>query len=77
MCCVSIPPQSTALYQAKEKLKAIDRANKGALSVEQLIKYAHRISATNSVAAPLTWAPGKVSRFEMFASFSVFRLVNS
>ncbi|KAJ8030991.1 Mediator of RNA polymerase II transcription subunit 4 [Holothuria leucospilota] len=53
---------STALYQAKEKLKAIGRANKGALSVEQLIKYAHRISATNSVAAPLTWAPGDPRR---------------
>ncbi|XP_071839494.1 mediator of RNA polymerase II transcription subunit 4-like [Apostichopus japonicus] len=53
---------STALYQAKEKLKAIDRANKGALSVEQLIKYAHRISATNSVAAPQTWTAGDPRR---------------
>ncbi|XP_033638303.1 mediator of RNA polymerase II transcription subunit 4-like isoform X1 [Asterias rubens] len=53
---------ATAIYQAKEKLKAIDRANKGAISAEELIKYAHRISATNAVSAPLSWAPGDTRR---------------
>ncbi|XP_022088183.1 mediator of RNA polymerase II transcription subunit 4-like [Acanthaster planci] len=53
---------ATAIYQAKEKLKAIDRANKGAISAEELIKYAHRISATNAVSAPLTWAQGDARR---------------
>ncbi|XP_071503941.1 mediator of RNA polymerase II transcription subunit 4-like [Diadema antillarum] len=53
---------ATAIYQAKEKLKAIKQAKKGAISSEELIKYAHRISATNAVAAPLTWAPGDPRR---------------
>ena len=52
-------PQAQAIYQAREKLKAIDRAKKGAISADELIKYAHRISATNAVSAPLTWAPGQ------------------
>ncbi|XP_041483271.1 mediator of RNA polymerase II transcription subunit 4-like isoform X2 [Lytechinus variegatus] len=53
---------ATAIYQAKEKLKAIKQAKKGAISSEELIKYAHRISATNAVAAPLTWEPGDPRR---------------
>ncbi|XP_038049895.1 mediator of RNA polymerase II transcription subunit 4-like [Patiria miniata] len=53
---------ATAIYQAKEKLKAIDKANKGAISAEELIKYAHRISATNAVSAPLSWAQGDARR---------------
>ncbi|XP_072049547.1 mediator of RNA polymerase II transcription subunit 4-like [Amphiura filiformis] len=51
-----------AIYQAKEKLKAIDKAKKGAISADELIKYAHRISATNAVSAPLSWAPGDPRR---------------
>lgn len=31
----------------------------GAISSEEIIKYAHRISASNAVCAPLTWVPGK------------------
>ncbi|XP_057388712.1 mediator of RNA polymerase II transcription subunit 4 isoform X5 [Balaenoptera acutorostrata] len=51
--------QATAVYQAKEKLKSIEKARKGAVSSEEIIKYAHRISASNAVCAPLTWVPGK------------------
>ncbi|XP_077987615.1 mediator of RNA polymerase II transcription subunit 4-like [Glandiceps talaboti] len=53
---------ATAIYQAKEKLKTIDQADKNSVEVDHLIKYAHHISATNSVAAPLTWAPGDPRR---------------
>nr|XP_044995149.1 mediator of RNA polymerase II transcription subunit 4-like [Jaculus jaculus] len=54
--------QATAVYQAKEKLKSIEKARKGAISSEELIKYAHRISASNAVCAPLTWVPGDPRR---------------
>ncbi|NP_001088367.1 mediator of RNA polymerase II transcription subunit 4 [Xenopus laevis] len=53
---------ATAVYQAKEKLKSIDKARKGVISSEELIKYAHRISASNAVCAPLTWVPGDPRR---------------
>ncbi|KAM4698902.1 mediator of RNA polymerase II transcription subunit 4 [Discoglossus pictus] len=53
---------ATAVYQAKEKLKSINNARKGAISSEELIKYAHRISASNAVCAPLTWVPGDPRR---------------
>lgn len=46
------------MYQAKQKLNAINQANKRTISSEDLIKFAHRISADNSVAAPSTWALG-------------------
>ncbi len=51
--------QSTAIYQAKQKLKAIHQATKRKISADELIKYAHKISASNAVAAPPTWGPGK------------------
>ncbi|XP_043847562.1 mediator of RNA polymerase II transcription subunit 4 isoform X3 [Dromiciops gliroides] len=54
--------KATAVYQAKEKLKSIDKARKGAISSEEIIKYAHRISASNAVCAPLTWVPGDPRR---------------
>ncbi|XP_077392568.1 mediator of RNA polymerase II transcription subunit 4 [Festucalex cinctus] len=53
---------ATAVYQAKEKLKSIERARKGSISSEELIKYAHRISASNAVCAPLNWLPGDPRR---------------
>ncbi|XP_051938014.1 mediator of RNA polymerase II transcription subunit 4 [Hippocampus zosterae] len=53
---------ATAVYQAKEKLKSIARARKGSISSEELIKYAHRISASNAVCAPLNWLPGDPRR---------------
>uniref|UniRef100_A0A8D0L7Y4 Mediator of RNA polymerase II transcription subunit 4 n=1 Tax=Sphenodon punctatus TaxID=8508 RepID=A0A8D0L7Y4_SPHPU len=34
----------------------------GAISSEEIIKYAHRISASNAVCAPLTWVPGDPRR---------------
>lgn len=65
---------ATAIFQAKQKLNAIARANKQAISSEELIKYAHRISASNTVAAPLTWQQGDPRRpyptdFEMRSGF--------
>uniref|UniRef100_A0ACB8GES3 Mediator of RNA polymerase II transcription subunit 4 n=1 Tax=Sphaerodactylus townsendi TaxID=933632 RepID=A0ACB8GES3_9SAUR len=53
---------ATAVYQAKEKLKSIEKARKGSVSSEEIIKYAHRISASNAVCAPLTWVPGDPRR---------------
>uniref|UniRef100_A0A6J0VCD5 Mediator of RNA polymerase II transcription subunit 4 n=1 Tax=Pogona vitticeps TaxID=103695 RepID=A0A6J0VCD5_9SAUR len=53
---------ATAVYQAKEKLKSVEKARKGAISSEEIIKYAHRISASNAVCAPLTWVPGDPRR---------------
>ncbi|XP_002740664.1 mediator of RNA polymerase II transcription subunit 4-like [Saccoglossus kowalevskii] len=53
---------ATAIYQAKEKLKAIEQASTHSIPVDDLIKYAHHISATNSVTAPMSWAPGDPRR---------------
>lgn len=65
---------STAIYQARQKLDAIEKANNKKISSEELIKFAHRISASNAVAAPPTWAPGDPRRpyptdFEMRHGF--------
>lgn len=65
---------STAIYQAKKKLNGIQQANKKKVSSEELIKFAHRISASNAVASPPTWAPGDPRRpyptdFEMRLGF--------
>ena len=49
---------SSAIYQAKQKLSGINQANKHKISSEELIKYAHKISASNAVAAPPTWTQG-------------------
>ena len=56
--------QSNAIYQAKQKLTAIGQANKRRISSEELIKYAHKISASNAVAAPPTWCQGKLLNFK-------------
>ncbi|XP_033225054.1 mediator of RNA polymerase II transcription subunit 4 [Belonocnema kinseyi] len=53
---------ATAIYQAKQKLQSISRANKRPVSSEELIKFAHRISASNAVCAPLTWQQGDPRR---------------
>lgn len=53
---------STAIYQAKQKLDQMTKAQQRAVSSEELIKFAHRISATNAVAAPLNWIPGDPRR---------------
>lgn len=53
---------ATAIYQAKQKLQSIARANKRPVCSEDLIKFAHRISASNAVCAPLTWQQGDPRR---------------
>ncbi|MCL4162155.1 UNVERIFIED_CONTAM: hypothetical protein GTU68_065177 [Idotea baltica] len=53
---------SIALYQARQKLDSISRANKRPVNSEDLIKYAHRISSTYSVAAPTNWQQGDPRR---------------
>lgn len=53
---------STAIYQANLKLQSISKANKRPVSSEELIKFAHRISASNAVCAPLTWQQGDPRR---------------
>lgn len=53
---------STAIYQANQKLQSIARASKRPVSSEELIKFAHRISASNAVCAPLTWQQGDPRR---------------
>lgn len=53
---------SQALFQAKKKLTAINQASKGMVSSEDLIKYAHRISSSNAVEAPVSWMPGDPRR---------------
>lgn len=53
---------STAIYQANQKLQSISRANKRPVPSEELIKFAHRISASNAVCAPITWQQGDPRR---------------
>ncbi|WAR27773.1 MED4-like protein [Mya arenaria] len=53
---------STAIFQAKQKLEAINKASDRRISSEELIKFAHRISASNAVEAPPTWQPGDPRR---------------
>lgn len=53
---------STAIFQANQKLQSIAKANKRPVPSEELIKFAHRISASNAVCAPLTWQQGDPRR---------------
>lgn len=53
---------STAIFQARQKLASIAKANKRPVSSEELIKYAHKISESNAVCAPLTWQQGDLRR---------------
>lgn len=53
---------STAIFQAQQKLASINRANRRPVMSEELIKFAHRISASNAVCAPLTWQQGDPRR---------------
>jgi mediator of RNA polymerase II transcription subunit 4 len=57
-----VTAQATAIYQAKQKLASIQKANKRPINSEDLIKYAHRISCTNAVQAPLNWQQGDPRR---------------
>jgi mediator of RNA polymerase II transcription subunit 4 len=53
---------ATSIYQAKQKLSLISKANDRVLSSEELIKYAHKISASHAVAAPYNWEVGDPRR---------------
>lgn len=53
---------STALFQARQKLDSILKANKKSVPSEDLIKFAHRISASYGICAPLTWTQGDLRR---------------
>ncbi|XP_059483330.1 mediator of RNA polymerase II transcription subunit 4 [Neocloeon triangulifer] len=53
---------ATAIFQAKQKLQSIGKANKKPVQSEELIKFAHRISSTNAISAPSTWQPGDPRR---------------
>ncbi|KAK7090968.1 mediator of RNA polymerase II transcription subunit 4-like [Littorina saxatilis] len=53
---------ATAIYQAKQKMQAVKQANDHSTSSEEIIKFAHRISASNAVAAPVMWGPGDPRR---------------
>ncbi|KAJ6640202.1 Mediator of RNA polymerase II transcription subunit 4 [Pseudolycoriella hygida] len=53
---------STAIFQARQKLASIEKANKRPVSSEELIKYAHKVSASNAICAPLTWQQGDLRR---------------
>lgn len=57
-----IPIQATAIFQAKQKLQSIAKANAKPVNSEELIKFAHRISASNAVCAPLNWQQGDLRR---------------
>lgn len=53
---------STALYQSKQKLNLIRKANKRPVYSEDLIRYAHNISSQHSVASPYDWNVGDPRR---------------
>ncbi|CDW55937.1 mediator of RNA polymerase II transcription [Trichuris trichiura] len=51
-----------AIFQANLKLRSIKQADLRPVSADDLVRYAHRISAANSVTAPLTWQQGDPER---------------
>ncbi|XP_055547219.1 mediator of RNA polymerase II transcription subunit 4 [Wyeomyia smithii] len=53
---------ATSIFQARQKLASISKASKKTVSSEELIKFAHRISASNAICAPLTWQQGDLRR---------------
>ncbi|XP_054152905.1 mediator of RNA polymerase II transcription subunit 4-like [Oppia nitens] len=53
---------TTALFQAKHKLQLISKVTQQAIPSEELIRYAHKISAAHSVAAPYNWEIGDQRR---------------
>lgn len=48
--------------KARQKLESINKANKKPIPSEDLIKFAHRISASFGICAPLTWVQGDLRR---------------
>lgn len=53
---------SVAIYEGKQKLAVAKRARNNKLPVDELIKYAHKISASHSVVAPANWVQGDPRR---------------
>lgn len=53
---------ATALYQSKQKMDLIQKANKRPVHSEDLIRYAHNISSQHSVASPHDWNIGDPRR---------------
>lgn len=53
---------STALFQARQKLDNIQKSIKRPIPSEDLIKFAHKISASYGICAPLTWTQGDLRR---------------
>ncbi|KXJ82280.1 hypothetical protein RP20_CCG014549 [Aedes albopictus] len=53
---------ATAIFQGRQKLTSINKAAKRPVSSEEMIKFAHRISASNAICAPLTWQQGDLRR---------------
>ncbi|KAI7693206.1 hypothetical protein SSS_02329 [Sarcoptes scabiei] len=53
---------ATAIFQAKQKLSLIKQSDSHPISVDELIKYAHKISADHSVASPYNWEIGDQRR---------------
>ncbi|KAF6040002.1 MED4 [Bugula neritina] len=53
---------ASSVFDAKKKLASIKKAEEKAVTAEDLIRFAHRISSSGAVAAPPTWAPGDPSR---------------
>ncbi|XP_015930423.1 mediator of RNA polymerase II transcription subunit 4 [Parasteatoda tepidariorum] len=53
---------ATAVYQAKQKLQCHAKSSEKSVSLEELIKYAHKISCSYAVAAPHNWQPGDPRR---------------
>ena len=51
---------ASTVYQAKQKLENISKGE--AVLSEDLIKYSHKISASNAVCAPLNWQQGDPRR---------------
>merc|ERR1719433_1730895 len=51
---------ASTVYQAKQKLENISRGE--AVLSEDLIKFSHKISASNAVCAPLNWQQGDPRR---------------
>lgn len=53
---------STAIFQAKQKLASISKANEQPINSEDLIKYAYLISSSHAINAPISWQPGDLRR---------------
>ncbi|KAI6226275.1 Mediator of RNA polymerase II transcription subunit 4 [Aphelenchoides fujianensis] len=66
-----------ATFQAHRKLKALRTAQEKRVNSEQVVRYAHTISRSYSVAAPFTWVQGDPSRpFPIELDFANSQLLN-